>query len=168
QLKWIGSSLLILTVICVSSTARGQSVISGKITAANGQALSGVVVMATHVDRPIQESTIADTSGSYRLQVDYSGDVKLTVALLGYAELHKDRLHFSSGSNTTMNFRLEPNSDERLTIQQLPHSSFLSLLPEGWSKRELVLQEMALTMRKAVLEHLSLADLKKEIRRQVV
>src|SRR5262249_10343025 len=71
-------------------------------------------------------------------------------------------------SNTNMNFRLEPNSDERLTIQQLPHSSFISLLPEGWSKRELVLQEMALTMRRAVLEHLSVADLKKDVRRQVV
>src|ERR1700722_4785679 len=149
-----------LFVIPVQSRAQGTIV--GQVTAAGGQGLPGVMVMATHVDRRIEESTVTDSSGNYRLIVQYPGVLNVVASEIGYKVEKREGVRLAVEA-TTINFDLQANSDERSTIEQLPYSSFLSLLPDGWAKREFILTEMTGLVRRAVLDHPPLDELTRRI-----
>lgn len=123
--------------------------------------LAGVTVSARHMDLDVEESAITDIGGRYRLQVEFPGEVEVVAWRFGFRQERKGGVR-PGGAENPLNFVLKKETDERRIIETLPNSSFMTLLPEGWVKRDHILEWGGFAS--AVLQQSSVEELTNRLR----
>src|SRR5690348_6429693 len=121
--------LLIATFVPLHAAA----VLHGRVTSA-GAALPGVTVIALHHGIPVEESTLTGSDGKYRLELQYFDEVAVLARRLGYRESARQTLRPVDKTDTAMDFTLDQETNDHSVIEQLPYSSFVDLLPDGWMR----------------------------------
>jgi len=145
---------------CLFCPAGQAQYVSGRVTGQDGQPIAGGSVISCHSRIAVEESTLTDHAGTYRLKIEFPGQVRIVATRIGYRLEQRDGVQVSEGSNVTLDFVLKAETDERSVIEQLPYSSFVNLLPDGWMKRDYILQSWNYGFRAAVLQQVSAQELK--------
>ncbi|MGB0978995.1 MAG: carboxypeptidase-like regulatory domain-containing protein, partial [Croceimicrobium sp.] len=94
----------VLAITLCGTGLSAQSLISGKITDENGEALPGVAVLI----QGTAEGTSSDYDGMYSLETNLEGTRKLEVSFIGYKTIVKE-VKLGAG-NLSLNFSLSPDA----------------------------------------------------------
>jgi hypothetical protein len=103
--------LLLFVLLCVPSLVYAQGVttaaINGKITAANGEVLPGVNVVALHVPSGTVYGVSSRPDGRYNLpNLRVGGPYTVTATLVGYRKQTRSEVYLQLSQNLDMNFTL--------------------------------------------------------------
>ncbi|MCR9155068.1 MAG: TonB-dependent receptor [Bacteroidetes bacterium] len=99
--RWV---FFVLAITLCGTGLSAQSLISGKITDENGEALPGVAVLI----QGTAEGTSSDYDGMYSLETSLEGTRKLEVSFIGYKTIVKE-VKLGAG-NLSLNFSLSPDA----------------------------------------------------------
>lgn len=128
QTSLFGRSLclcLILAAAFFSAFAQDLDdvTITGRVLDANGLAIVGATVTATHVDSGIERTVTSDDSGRYRIIELSPGVYRLRAVSAGFGTVEKVDLNTVSGQNVQSDFTLAPagvSADVTVTAEDAP------------------------------------------------
>ncbi len=117
---WPGTLVLVALLAC-AAVARGQeyrATLTGLVSDAQGLALPGVAVTATHVETGTTHQAVTEGSGAYTFAQLSPGDYTVVAQLEGFVRLVRERVRVPSGQRVTLDLTLEVGSlTESVTVR---------------------------------------------------
>lgn len=101
---------LVLLFVPTFTSAQTSATLAGRVQDATGAVVPGVSVMAQHVDRGIERTTVTDASGYYVLAGLPVGTYTVTVELTGFKVIRREGVGLAVAQNATIDFALELSS----------------------------------------------------------
>jgi len=125
---WVCALSALLVVFGLAGSAFAQtdvttSRISGTVQDASGAALPGVTVTATNKETGLQQVSVTDEQGFFRVLNLPTGTYDVTAELDGFATATAPNLRLLLGSTPTVNFNLQSSTvSETITVtaEELP------------------------------------------------
>lgn len=127
----IGVPILAITVAKTPTT----SSLAGVVTDAAGRTLANVLVTARDVERGIAVTVTTDGEGRYLIPELAGGRYRLEARKFGFAPRYRD-VELAPAAEVAVPVKLERVAD---LVETAPSSMFLSLLPDGETKRRFIL-----------------------------
>ena len=110
--RWVCALAVLVSVFGLAGATLAQtdvttSRISGTVEDSSKSPLPGVTVEATNTETGLQQVTVSDANGFYRILNLPTGTYKLTATLDGFATATADNVRLLIGSTPTVNFTLQ-------------------------------------------------------------
>ena len=94
-----------------------RATLTGFVADAQGLALPGVTVTATHVDTGTTQQVVTEANGAYTFALLSPGDYTVAAELQGFARLVREKVRLNSGQRVTLDLKLEVgNLTESVTV----------------------------------------------------
>ena len=95
-----------------------RATLTGLVSDAQGLALPGVTVTATHVETGTAHQAVTEGNGAYTFALLPPGDYTVAAQLEGFARLLREKVRLSSGQRVTLDLKMEVgNITESVTVQ---------------------------------------------------
>lgn len=121
-------------MVCSAGALAADVILSGNITAADGQKLGGITVSAKPADGTITTSVYTDKSGNYYFPPMPSGRYRVWAQAVGFDTA---KANVDLGAARKQGFVLQPTED---FVRQLPGNAILAALPEDTTHERLMKQ----------------------------
>ena len=110
--------LAVLTLCASAGTAQEyRATVTGFVADAQGLALPGVTVTATHVDTGTTHQAVTEGNGAYTFALLPPGDYTVAAQLEGFSRLVREKVRINSGQRVTLDLKLEVgNLTESVTV----------------------------------------------------
>lgn len=113
---------LLMAVALLSPLSFGQEFrgsLVGRVTDASGSVVPGVGIRVVNVDTNASVQVITNDTGDYRVPFLLPGNYRVTVEMPGFRRIERSGIRISTGSDSTLNFRLELGEiDETVTVEE--------------------------------------------------
>lgn len=94
-----GLKTAIVSTALLAASPAFATVISGKLTSTDGQAIAGAIVRLSDVQEGVSESVYSDASGEYVLETDLSGELRLRIRAHYFAD-HEEQVTLDKADET--------------------------------------------------------------------
>jgi len=115
------SALVLLALVASPALASAQeyrATLTGLVNDAQGLALPGVTVTATHVETGTTHHAVTEGNGAYTFALLQPGDYTVAAQLEGFARLVREKVRLNSGQRVTLDLKLEVGSmTESVTVK---------------------------------------------------
>ena len=119
-------------MVCSAGALAADVILSGNITAADGQKLGGITVSAKPADGTITTSVYTDESGNCSFPPMPSGRYRVWAQAVGFDTA---KANVDLGAARKQGFVLQPTED---FVRQLPGNAILAALPEDTTHERLM------------------------------
>lgn len=127
--------LALLTVISMNALEAGAVEIHGTVSGTSGKPLAGAFVTIQGAKTKIEISRVTDTSGHYSINYDFGGPYQVTVRRIGW---HTKSWQIENTPSASLKLDADLLPKEKF-YEDLPAGLFMTLLPDGNKKKELLL-----------------------------
>ena len=115
-------STLVLSALVASAglvaAQEYRATLTGLVSDAQGLALPGVTVTATHAETGTTQQAVTEGNGAYTFALLQPGDYTVAAELQGFARLLREKVRLPSGQRVTLDLKLEVgNVTESVTVQ---------------------------------------------------
>lgn len=122
-------STLVVTIFCVlTGTAAGQDPrgsVTGNVTDSTGGVLPGVTIAVTNTETGVQQTTVTDTEGRYRVMYLNPGTYAITAELSGFKKFVAASTHVGIGDVVRIDAVLQAGGVEE-TVQVVAETPLLN------------------------------------------
>ena len=118
---FVSRTILVLAALTLGAAAVSaqeyRATLTGFVADAQGLALPGVTVTATHVDTGTTQQAVTGSNGAYTFALLSPGDYTVAAQLEGFARLVREKVRLNSGQRVTLDLKLEVgNVTESVTV----------------------------------------------------
>ena len=108
---FVSRTILVLAALTLGAAAVSaqeyRATLTGFVADAQGLALPGVTVTATHVDTGTTHQAVTEGNGAYTFALLPPGDYTVAAQLEGFARLVREKVRLNSGQRVTLDLKLE-------------------------------------------------------------